>query len=141
VAGLGFRGLDRPFPSVVNARACGGIDPCETAWYDPLFPHAAGPGLMVFGAGPALNLGLDGSLVYHEYLHAVIGLTAGLGDDFFDRDLFFSLALGEGFADYFAASLSGDPRLWRYASAGGAAAGAARSLADFRGWPEGVESG
>jgi hypothetical protein len=139
LAGLGFHGLDRPFPAVVNARACSGLAPCETAWYDPLFPYATGPGLMVFGSGPSLNLGLDGGLVYHEYLHAAIDRTAGLGDDFFDPDLFFSLALGEGFADYFSASFAGDPRLGRYAAAGGPAGEPARSLAEVRRWPEGIE--
>jgi Zn-dependent metalloprotease len=111
---LGFRGLDRPLPAVANVEECYGEFPCENAFYDPSYPYAAGEGLILFGAGPRANFGLEADVIGHEYTHAVVHETSGLGEDFFDRNQFYSSSLNEAFADFFACAFIGDPDLGEY---------------------------
>ncbi len=137
--GLGFDGLDRPFPSIANMATCFGYDPCENAFFDPLFPYSTGFGAILFGTGPIINFGLDGDIVYHEYTHGVVEGTSKLGDDFSHPDYLFSAALNEAFADYFSSTFAGDPRQSEY---GGPVVGAAeiRNLDNTRRYPDGIDA-
>jgi len=139
VKGLGFDGLDRPFPAIANMATCYGYDPCENAFFDPLFPYSTGFGAILFGTGPIINFGLDGDVVYHEYTHGVVENTSNLGDDFSHPDVHFSDALNEAFADYFSGTFSGDPRLSEY---GGPVVGAPeiRNLDNNRRYPDGIDA-
>jgi len=60
--------------------------------------------------GEVRDFGYDGDIVYHEMTHAVVGSTAELGMHALDEQgsLASPGALNEGYADYFAASLSND---------------------------------
>lgn len=88
---------------------------------------------MVFGQGTLVDFAYDGDVIYHEFGHAVVASTARLGSGLIDE---FGLdsapgAMNEGYADYFAAALSGDPNIGDYAGRAlpaGQAAGAIRTL-------------
>src|SRR5690606_8547073 len=114
---LGFDRLDRPFPAVANAEDCFGFFPCANAYYDPIYPYSTGAGILVFGTGFDVNFGLEADVICHEYTHAVVHETSGLGEDFFDPRLFYSLALNEAFADWFSCTFVGDPALGEYSGA------------------------
>lgn len=87
---------------------------------------------IVFGQGSTIDFSWDGDVIYHEFGHAVIGATSHLdGVDLDSQGLDPSTgALNEGYADYFAAALAGDPHMGEYAGNGVGAGGAIRDLAN-----------
>lgn len=92
-------------------------------------PSSCGSGrcaLMAFGQSSTKDFGYDGDVVYHEYGHGIVDVTAGLS--FFDVDPLLGVgyengALNEGTADYFSATITGDPKLADYFAGSGPAAG------------------
>lgn len=72
-------------------------------------------GAIVFGQGQGADFSYDGSVIYHEYTHSVVG-TNRLQGVFPDQ---YGLnntpgAINEGISDYFATSMLDDPLLGRY---------------------------
>ena len=85
-------------------------------------PDACGD--VTLGQG-AVDFAYDGEIIYHEVGHAMVDGTAQLGGPFLGMngdamglDLM-PTALNEGFADYFAASYTGDPDIGEYAAING----------------------
>ncbi len=118
---LGFHGLDRPFPAVVNVELCdlwgwGIPDECDNAYFHPLYEFGGYMGGLFFGKPSRGNYGLDGDVVSHEYVHGVVAETADLGNVPYWEDAFEALALNEAFADYFSCAINGDPAVGEYAS-------------------------
>lgn len=79
----------------------------------------------------------DSRVVYHEYTHAVVGTSrlqvpAVLDQYGLDNS---APSMNEGIADYFAASISGDPRIGRYVGVMGLGL---RDLSSFRSCPEDI---
>jgi len=73
-------------------------------------------GFMLFGQGRTHDFVYDADVVYHEFGHGVVDLSADLG--FFVLDAM-GLAydpgsINEGYADYVAATVSGDPNMAEY---------------------------
>lgn len=70
---------------------------------------------LIFGQGER-DFAYDGDVVYHEFGHGVVDQTAGLsGVVAVPWGLSYDpLALNEGTADYFSATVSGDPELAEY---------------------------
>lgn len=71
---------------------------------------------IVFSGTAAKNFSLDASVIYHEYTHAMIGATR-LSGIFVDDQGINNLpgALNEAYADYFAATQTGEATVGRYA--------------------------
>ncbi|MCA9583936.1 MAG: M36 family metallopeptidase [Myxococcales bacterium] len=71
-----------------------------------------------FGQGPNRDYAYDGDVVYHEFGHAIVDRTLGLGAWHLDK--FGAIdapgAMNEGLADYFAAAITGDSAVGEYAS-------------------------
>lgn len=74
---------------------------------------------LIFGQGER-DFAYDGDVVYHEFTHGVVDQTAGLsGVVAVPWGLSYDpLALNEGTADYFSATVSDDPELAEYLSIG-----------------------
>ncbi|MBI2895596.1 MAG: hypothetical protein HYY06_18715 [Deltaproteobacteria bacterium] len=111
--------------------------PLDFAFYTPegTWGTDAPTEMLVFGQGTALDLSYDGDVVSHELTHAVIHAVSDIGwtvPDSSGMDLS-QYAMDEGFADYFAAAISGDPEIAEYAAP--AFAGPARSLEEDRACP------
>ncbi len=73
-------------------------------------------GLMFFGQGRERDFVYDSDVVYHEYGHAVVDGSSNLGFFIIDR---LGLAydpgsFNEAYADYVAATVSGDPNMAEY---------------------------
>lgn len=70
----------------------------------------AGQFIMKMGAGDIFmkNTALEDEIIYHEYAHLV---TARLGFEIDTESSTEARALSEGYADYFAASYTNDPRI------------------------------
>lgn len=122
----GERPLMRAFVNYTEAAEV----PFENAAYSPTSGSECG--YMLFGQGAERDFAYDADVVYHEYGHAVADGTSGLG--FFLVDplgvSYEPGALNEGTADYFAATVSGDPRMAEYfmGSGVGGTVGALRRL-------------
>ena len=91
-------------------------------------------GVLAFGQGEEQDFGYDGDVIYHEYGHGIVDVTARYSIFLIDssRGVYYDAgALNEATADYFAASFADDPKLGDYfASAGvGGAEGSLRDLA------------
>jgi len=127
------------------------LDPMANAFYAPADPAAPSSVATVFGVDrDAIFLGLgrtrsyavDGDIVHHEWAHAVIQHTIGLvATPKLDAQgvSFAPAAANEALADYFAAKISGDPRIGEYASGEGAEGeGSARSLSSDARCPEAI---
>lgn len=150
----------RPFVAIANLRVADGLEtgldaarvgdpslslvPFSNAFFAPggdgfgsIFGVDA-DGLW-FGQGPKRDYAYDGDVVYHEFSHAVVDATIGLGAYTFDEDGLSAApgALNEGIADLFAAALSGDPDIGEYA-AGDLGAPFVRTLANDDGCPSGA---
>ena len=71
---------------------------------------------IIFGQGSSIDFSYDSSVIYHEYTHAVISEDRlyGYRPDEWGMDVT-PMSLSEGMADYFAATLSGDPVIGNYA--------------------------
>lgn len=130
---LGFAGLaERPLLAVVNLRlpdlsraTCTGpvsnlaLQPYENAQFmtagaiGRVFPARDA---IVFGQGASVDYAYDGDVVAHELTHAVATTLSELGSvsaDAFGLETSMA-AMHEGFADYFAAVIGGDPRIGEY---------------------------
>lgn len=98
----------------------------RNAFYSPSSCGSGRCALMAFGQSSTKDFGYDGDVVYHEYGHGIVDVTAGLS--FFDVDPLLGVgyengALNEGTADYFSATITGDPKLADYFAGSGPAAG------------------
>ena len=71
---------------------------------------------IIFSGTAERNFAFDASVIYHEYTHAMVGATR-LQGTFVDNQGLNSLpgALNEAYADYFAATQTGEPRIGVYA--------------------------
>ncbi|MFO0750049.1 MAG: M36 family metallopeptidase [Myxococcota bacterium] len=71
---------------------------------------------ILFSGTADKNFSLDASVIYHEYTHAMLGATR-LSGVFLDDQGINNLpgALNEGYADYFAATQTGEPTIGTYA--------------------------
>jgi hypothetical protein len=136
---LGFEGLDRPLPALVNVQIkmdpplpIPGLELGPDGWM--AFPNAAyfpeeawrqlteqfglpprNSDSIVFGQADN-DFAYDGRVIYHEYTHAVIGTgrlsTPAMVDQYgLDNS---SFSMNEGLADYFAATVANDPVVGRY---------------------------
>ncbi|MBJ72114.1 MAG: hypothetical protein CMN31_12365 [Sandaracinus sp.] len=93
----------------------------ENAFYSPSLCSRSQCALMAFGQGQMRDFGYDGDVVYHEYGHGIVDVTAELAP--FDVDARLGVgyepgALNEGIADYFSSTITGDPRLADYLAGG-----------------------
>jgi hypothetical protein len=111
-------------PSVPADDASAPLVPLAGAYYSPsesLYGAAngiTGPALW-FGQGPVSDYAYDADVIYHELLHAIVDDRIGLALWFHadEQGLVGSpAALNEAVADYFAAVLTGDPRIGEYAA-------------------------
>lgn len=70
---------------------------------------------LIFGQGLRVDYSYDTSIVYHEYVHALIG--DAFRDDFVDLYGINTTprAINEGLADFFAATFREDPRIGEFA--------------------------
>ncbi len=80
----------------------------------PLPPRDTGA--IVFFQWQGTDFAYDASVIYHEYTHAMIGTTRlqGAGLSLYGLDMWAG-AMNEGFADYFAASMTDYPVIGAYA--------------------------
>ena len=97
---LGFSELDKPMPATVHYG-----DHYDNAFFSPWSKSFA------FGDGNKLNdLAREAGVIYHEYTHAVTGAILELSGDE-------GGAMNEGFSDYFACTITGDPKIGEWAMA------------------------
>ncbi|MEM9072654.1 MAG: M36 family metallopeptidase [Myxococcota bacterium] len=97
----------------------------SNAFYSPSSCSRSQCALMAFGQGRQ-DFGYDGDVVYHEYGHAIVDVTARLSSFNVDPRLgvgYENGGLNEGFADYFSATITGDPNLADYFAGAGELAG------------------
>ncbi len=103
------------------------LEPFSNAFFSPrsgglgaIFEQLYGfdSGALWFGQGPARDYAYDGDVVYHEFGHAVVDKTLGLGA--WTIDAWGAIdapgAMNEGLADYFSSAITGDPKVGEYAS-------------------------
>ena len=138
--GLGMTDLGtKPLPTVSNLRLPDGYQsqnlakmanpnlplvPFQNAFFapaNPLFSSIFGlnGAAMWFGQGPVRDYSYDGDVVYHEFTHAVVDHTLKLVGNWHadEQGLVDSPgAMNEALADFFAAALSGDPKMGEYAA-------------------------
>ena len=93
---------------------------------------------VVFFQGVQRDFAYDGDIVYHELTHAVVGSTSNLINATMDSQGALSApgALNEGFADYFAASLSGDSLTGEYGGSTASNEGGIRDADNNRSCPQ-----
>lgn len=103
--------------------------PYDNAAYSP--SSGSECGFMLFGQGMQ-DFAYDADVIFHEFGHAVVDQTSELGFFFVDGlgAAYDPMAVNEGTADYFAATVSGDPRMAEYfeMTSGPAGEGALRNL-------------
>lgn len=100
------------------------LQPFSNAFFtpaDPLFGTIFGVngGALYFGQGPRKDFAYDGDVVYHELTHAVVNATLKLVGTPHMDEFGASMAPGamnEALSDYFAAALTGDPKVGEHAS-------------------------
>ncbi len=97
---LGFRGSRAIFREPVRVNVNG--TPADDSWYSPWEK------LLTFGTG-AIDDAEDGETILHELGHAI---QDAICPDFGQSEM--AAAMGEGFGDYFAASLFADRKPDRY---------------------------
>ena len=106
-----FRELGLPLEALPGLQVWVNLADMDNAAYSPAEP------MLLLGQGER-DFAYDGDIVYHEYTHGVVSVTAELqsvsgGDEqVFD---YLPGALNEGLADQFSTALSGNPRLGEYA--------------------------
>ena len=124
----GLDSLDFPLTAIVNVQAnialLGGWFPFDNAAFIPEESFAAFPlplevgpgGAIIFGQGESIDYAYEADVIYHEYTHAMVGTTrlTGFVKDEFGPDNTPG-AMNEGFADYFATTLTNDPVMGEYA--------------------------
>jgi hypothetical protein len=119
-----FTGLDFPLDAVVNVSIYvqGAWQSFSNAAFIPedsfaAFGLPARPvGAIMFGQGDPVDFSYDASVIIHEYSHALIG-TGRLQGAFLDEQGLNNTpgAINEAVADYFAATVLGNPRIGPYA--------------------------
>ncbi len=127
---LGFERWE-PVVAVTNFRidvdGDGGLDPFDNALYFPGYFEAA-DGILL-GQGSFGDLAYDADVVRHEMVHAAVAryvdLSARTDEQGFDG---LPVMLAEAYADYFAATFSGDPAIGAYAGAATGGVGPLRRL-------------
>ncbi len=95
--------------------------------------------VMIFGTTDNnLDLSLDGEVVYHEYTHSVVDRIIAIGDNIQHSE---ARGMNEGFADYFAATLVGDPCMYEFAKDGFGLSNqpCLRDLTNRKRYPEDIE--
>ena len=126
----GMKDLDFPLTAIVNVQAnidlLGGWFPFDNAAFIPEESFSAFPlplqvgdgGAIIFGQGAKVDYAYEVDVIYHEYTHAMVGTTrlTGFVKDEYGPDNTPG-AMNEGFADYFATTLTGDPVMGEYALA------------------------
>lgn len=153
---FGFSNLDFPLPALVNFQlrtdpVIPFLNPDPDGWIGlsnaAFFPKESWRQFATqFGLPPResdsiiffqgdKDFAYDSRVIYHEYTHAVVGTTRLQVPSVLDRYGLDNSApsMNEGLADFFAASLSGDPRIGRYVGVMGLGL---RDLSEFRGCPE-----
>jgi len=132
--GLGFEELNQvPLRAVVNFRMPDLLNalspdselvPFDNAFFLPAHDIRdmidRSEDSIVFGQGTLVDFAYDADVIYHEFTHAVVDTLTGMEMTTLDR-WGVSMAPGslhEGYADYFAAALSGDPAVGEYAGSG-----------------------
>ena len=152
---FGFSALDFPLPALVNFQlktdpVLPFLQPGPDGWIGlsnaAFFPReswrqfAAQFGLpprdtdtIIFFQGDK-DFAYDSRVIYHEYTHAVIGTSRLQVPAVLDKYGLDNSApsMNEGLADFFAASISGDPRIGRYVGVMGLGL---RDLSQFRSCP------
>lgn len=119
---LGFTGLDKP----LNATVHYGTD-YDNAYFSPWGME------FCFGDGNRLNnLAREAGIAYHEYTHAVTGNICSLA---YKNE---SGAMNEGWSDYFACSLTNDPKIGEWAMAKMNRPWM-RNLAEFKKYPDDIQ--
>ena len=128
----GLTDRDHPLDAITNVQAH--VDLCNQ-WAKianaAFFPEGAFEGLglpigaeafdiqgdaIVFSGTDTKNFAFDASVIYHEYVHAILGATR-LNAAFLDNQGLNNLpgALNEAYADYFAGTLTGESLTGNYA--------------------------
>ncbi|HRE92344.1 MAG TPA: M36 family metallopeptidase, partial [Myxococcota bacterium] len=128
----GLTDRDHPLDAITNVQAH--VDLCDQ-WAKianaAFFPEGAFEGLglpigadafdiqgdaIVFSGTDTKNFAFDASVIYHEYVHAILGATR-LNAAFLDAQGLNNLpgALNEAYADYFAGTLTGESLTGNYA--------------------------
>jgi hypothetical protein len=126
---LGMAPLTEPLYGLVNVQFnYGGWQPMDNAAFMPKETLAQfqmsniESDAIVFGQGVAIDYAYDADVIRHEYTHAVVGATrlSGMTWDSYGIDDAPG-AMNEAHADYFSATMSGDPVIGSYAlsNAGG----------------------
>ncbi len=123
---FGLTDRDAPLDSLVNVQAH--VDFCDEWAKLPnaaFFPHESLEQLpidldlagdaIVFSGTATKNFAFDAMVIYHEYTHAMVGATR-LSAVFADDQGLNNLpgALNEAYADYFAATITGEPVMGEY---------------------------
>lgn len=122
----GFAEADRSLFAAVNVQINlndGPWQPLENAAYLPRgsggpvgFDIGVDEELLEFGQGEVLDYSYETDVIHHEYSHSVVGglrLMSFIADSQgLDPT---PIGMNEGFADYFPASLAGDPVMGRWA--------------------------
>lgn len=152
---FGLKDLDFPMQALVNVEfyvepTIAGLVGMKAGWNG--FPNAAfvpkegfaqlalpprDKGAIVFGQTEKTDFSADATVIYHEYTHAMIGttrLSGALGDAYGLDHM--PGAMNEGFADYFAASLTDQPIIGEYGIGSFAGAHMVRDLSKPRRCPD-----
>ena len=122
----GLTNRDMPLDAITNVQAfiglCGewaklpnaAFIPHESLSQLPIDLGVDGDAI-IFSGTPTKNFAFDASVIYHEYTHSILGNTR-LSGVFADTQGINNLpgALNEGYADYFAATLVGNPAIGAY---------------------------
>ncbi len=122
----GFTGGDRSLLAVVNLQVNiegGAWMPIDNAAFVPQgyggglgFDLGVDEDVLAFGQGVSIDYSYETDVIHHEYTHSVVGgfrLMAAVADSQgYDPT---PIGLNEGIADYFPASLAGDPVLGAWA--------------------------
>jgi hypothetical protein len=100
---------------IVNFTERPGI-PYDNASYSPSSCGSERCGFIALGQSRIKDFAYDGDVVYHEFTHAVVDVLAGIvGFDFDDLGVSYEPGgINEGTADYFSATVAGDPRVAEY---------------------------
>jgi hypothetical protein len=152
---FGLTDLDYPFDALVNVNlyiepkvaALIGVPPGWQGFPNAAFVPKEGfaafklppreQGAIIFGQYGKTDLAYDASVIYHEYTHAMIGTTrlASVIPDLYGLD-HLPGAMNEGFADYFAATMTNHPVIGAYGIAGFGSDHLVRDLSVLRRCPD-----
>lgn len=152
---FGLADLDYPFDALVNINLyidptvakLIGVPPGWQGFANAAFVPKEGfaafklpareQGAIIFGQYGKTDLSYDASVIYHEYTHAMIGTTrlASILPDVYGLD-HLPGAMNEGFADYFAATMTNHPVIGTYGIGALGGAHLVRDLSVIRRCPD-----